>query len=47
MLLFQEVSGTIFTFDRMTNLLVISEEGTRPGSISYRFLKADFIKVTH
>jgi len=40
----EEISGTIFTFDRVTNLLVISEDGSRPGSVSYRFLKADFIK---
>jgi len=40
----EEISGTIFTFDRMTNLLVISEDGSRPGSVSYRFLKAEFVK---
>eukprot|EP00210_Caulerpa_lentillifera_P004987 g4761.t1 len=40
----EECSGTIFTYDRLTNLLVLSSQGSTPELVSYRFLKTTLIK---
>ncbi|GMH44202.1 hypothetical protein BSKO_12136 [Bryopsis sp. KO-2023] len=40
----EEVSGKLFSFDRITNCLVLSKPGSKPGTITYRFLKANFVK---
>eukprot|EP00803_Ostreobium_quekettii_P002229 evm.model.scf_2205.1 EVM.evm.TU.scf_2205.1 scf_2205:1018-3768(+) len=40
----EELTGSVFTFDRLTNCLALVEDGDAPGLVNFRVLKATFIK---
>lgn len=40
----EDIQGTVFAFDRLTNCLTLQEEGDSPDLINFRVVKATFIK---
>ncbi|GMH37738.1 hypothetical protein BSKO_05611 [Bryopsis sp. KO-2023] len=40
----EEISGTLFAFDKLTNCLTLEEPGDEPGYVNFRVLKATFIR---
>ena len=38
------VEGTVFAFDRLSNCLTLTQEGTIPGTLDFRLLKASCVK---